>query len=192
MRIQFFNDSYVQYAWASYLQVTYCLGVVSFGTFCYLLGSSKHHIYPDMHFMCILSEMQLNIVQVFVLLGGHPFRLCNSVAGRICSKCCGMMGWLKWLAGPDAIPKLYCLFFLTVAPLRWIYYRIKKWHYYFLVSISYLCVVTVNDMLISTTIYCSAYFFQYKEELLGVALLTFPIESCMGYVYCNLWREYGG
>nr|XP_024399926.1 uncharacterized membrane protein C776.05-like isoform X2 [Physcomitrium patens] len=50
----------------------YCLGVVSFGTFCFLLGSR-----------------------------------------------------------PDAIPKLYCLFFITVAPLRWIYYRMKKWHYYF-------------------------------------------------------------
>ncbi|CAM6086487.1 unnamed protein product [Calypogeia fissa] len=54
-------------------KVTYCLGVVSFGTFCYLLGSR-----------------------------------------------------------PQDIPYLYCLFFITVAPLRWIYYRIKKWHYYLL------------------------------------------------------------
>lgn len=54
-------------------KVTYCIGVVSFGTFCYLLGSK-----------------------------------------------------------PADIPKLYCLFFITVAPLRWIYYRIKKWHYYLL------------------------------------------------------------
>ncbi|KAJ7528730.1 hypothetical protein O6H91_15G016200 [Diphasiastrum complanatum] len=31
---------------------------------------------------------------------------------------------------PQDIPYLYCLFFIMVAPLRWIYYRIKKWHYY--------------------------------------------------------------
>lgn len=54
-------------------KVTYCLGVVSFGTFCYLLGSR-----------------------------------------------------------PQDIPYLYCVFFIFVAPLRWIYYRIKKWHYYLL------------------------------------------------------------
>ncbi|BFI25872.1 hypothetical protein MPTK2_1g25170 [Marchantia polymorpha subsp. ruderalis] len=54
-------------------KVTYSLGVVSFGTFCFLLGSR-----------------------------------------------------------PQDIPYLYCLFFITVAPLRWIYYRIKKWHYYLL------------------------------------------------------------
>lgn len=54
-------------------KVTYFIGVFSFGTFCYLLGSR-----------------------------------------------------------PADIPKLYCLFFLTVAPLRWIYYRVKKWHYYLL------------------------------------------------------------
>ncbi|MCO5579509.1 hypothetical protein L7F22_033364 [Adiantum nelumboides] len=54
-------------------QVTYCLGVLSFGLFCYLLGSS-----------------------------------------------------------PCDIPRLYCLFFIFVVPLRWIYYRVKKWHYYLL------------------------------------------------------------
>ncbi|XP_002977825.2 uncharacterized membrane protein C776.05 [Selaginella moellendorffii] len=31
---------------------------------------------------------------------------------------------------PQDIPYLYCTFFITVAPLRWIYYRIRKWHYY--------------------------------------------------------------
>ncbi|KAJ7524080.1 hypothetical protein O6H91_18G076800 [Diphasiastrum complanatum] len=33
---------------------------------------------------------------------------------------------------PQDIPKLYCLFFLTIAPLRWVHYRIRKWHYYLL------------------------------------------------------------
>lgn len=31
--------------------------------------------------------------------------------------------------------KLYCLFFIMVVFLRWIYYCIKKWYYYFLVMV---------------------------------------------------------
>lgn len=54
-------------------KIMYSLGVLSFGTFCFLLGSR-----------------------------------------------------------PQDIPSLYCLFFVVVAPLRWIYYRFKKWHYYLL------------------------------------------------------------
>ncbi|KAH7294495.1 hypothetical protein KP509_27G003300 [Ceratopteris richardii] len=54
-------------------KITYLLGVLGFGTFCFLLGSR-----------------------------------------------------------PQDIPFLYCLFFIVVAPLRWIYYRFKKWHYYLL------------------------------------------------------------
>lgn len=54
-------------------KIMYSLGVLSFGTFCFLLGSRPHDI-----------------------------------------------------------PSLYCLFFIIVAPLRWIYYRFKKWHYYLL------------------------------------------------------------
>eukprot|EP00897_Mesotaenium_endlicherianum_P005300 jgi/Mesen1/4799/ME000243S03976 len=54
-------------------KVTYCVGVVTFGIFCYLLGSR-----------------------------------------------------------PQDIPYLYCAFFLSATPLRWIYYRSKKWHYFLL------------------------------------------------------------
>lgn len=54
-------------------KVTYCIGVVAFGLFCYLLGSR-----------------------------------------------------------PQDIPYVYCAFFLIAAPLRWIYYRSKKWHYFLL------------------------------------------------------------
>lgn len=54
-------------------KIMYSLGVLSFGTFCFLLGSR-----------------------------------------------------------PQDIPQLYCLFLLVMAPLRWIYYRFKKWHYYLL------------------------------------------------------------
>eukprot|EP00250_Pteridium_aquilinum_P019497 c24454_g1_i5 orf=641-1804(-) len=54
-------------------QIMYSCGVLSFGTFCFLLGSR-----------------------------------------------------------PQDIPSLYCLFFIVIAPLRWIYYRSKKWHYYLL------------------------------------------------------------
>ena len=38
--------------------------------------------------------------------------------------------------GPQDIHYVYCLFFVTFVPLRWIYYRFKKWHYYLLVSSS--------------------------------------------------------
>ncbi|XP_057433826.1 glycerophosphocholine acyltransferase 1-like [Lotus japonicus] len=35
-------------------------------------------------------------------------------------------------ARPQDIPFVYCLFYVTFVPLRWIYYRFKKWHYYLL------------------------------------------------------------
>ncbi|XXG42456.1 hypothetical protein AAC387_Pa01g2734 [Persea americana] len=35
-------------------------------------------------------------------------------------------------ARPQDIPCVYCLFYVTFVPLRWIYYRFKKWHYYLL------------------------------------------------------------
>jgi hypothetical protein len=37
-------------------------------------------------------------------------------------------------AGPQDVPYVYCLFYVIFVPLRWIYYRYKKWHYYLLVS----------------------------------------------------------
>ncbi|KAH9297865.1 hypothetical protein KI387_029547, partial [Taxus chinensis] len=54
-------------------KVTHFLGVLGFGTFCFLLGSR-----------------------------------------------------------PQDIPYLYCCFFFVMAPIRWIYYKFKKWHYYLL------------------------------------------------------------
>ncbi|KAI3991884.1 hypothetical protein MKX01_012829 [Papaver californicum] len=33
---------------------------------------------------------------------------------------------------PQDIPYVYCFFYFTLVPLRWIYYRFKKWHYYLL------------------------------------------------------------
>lgn len=108
------------------MQVTYCLGVVSFGFFCYLLGSSKcpskvrgsYNCGPCFVFRSILSrEGRVNsgLYRLLVLIGKPYACFC---------------------AGPQDIPYLYCFFFITVAPLRWIYYRIKKWHYYLLVSFS--------------------------------------------------------
>ncbi|KAK8970648.1 hypothetical protein KSP40_PGU009703 [Platanthera guangdongensis] len=35
-------------------------------------------------------------------------------------------------ARPQDVPYVYCLFYITFVPLRWIYYRYKKWHYYLL------------------------------------------------------------
>ncbi|KAJ4953938.1 hypothetical protein NE237_030770 [Protea cynaroides] len=54
-------------------KVTYLVGVLGFGAFCFLLGSR-----------------------------------------------------------PQDIPYIYCLFYVIFVPLRWIYYRSKKWHYYLL------------------------------------------------------------
>lgn len=44
--------------------------------------------------------------------------------------------WLFFWSGPQDIPYVYCLFYVTFVPLRWIYYRFKKWHYYLLVSVA--------------------------------------------------------
>ncbi|KAL9314641.1 hypothetical protein ACSQ67_020093 [Phaseolus vulgaris] len=35
-------------------------------------------------------------------------------------------------ARPEAVPLVYCVFYVVFVPLRWIYYRFKKWHYYLL------------------------------------------------------------
>ncbi|KAJ1439890.1 hypothetical protein SESBI_02112 [Sesbania bispinosa] len=35
-------------------------------------------------------------------------------------------------ARPQDIPLVYCVFYVVFVPLRWIYYRFKKWHYYLL------------------------------------------------------------
>ncbi|CAN1185844.1 Glycerophosphocholine acyltransferase 1 [Linum perenne] len=35
-------------------------------------------------------------------------------------------------ARPQDIPYVYCFFYVIFVPLRWIYYRFKKWHYYLL------------------------------------------------------------
>lgn len=35
-------------------------------------------------------------------------------------------------ARPQDVPYVYCLFYVIFVPLRWIYYRFKKWHYYLL------------------------------------------------------------
>ncbi|KAH1209435.1 putative membrane protein [Glycine soja] len=43
-------------------------------------------------------------------------------------------GWFCFIFGarPQAVPLVYCLFYVVFVPLRWIYYRFKKWHYYLL------------------------------------------------------------
>lgn len=69
-------------------KIMYSLGVLSFGTFCFFLGSR-----------------------------------------------------------PQDIPSLYCLFFICVAPLRWIYYRFKKWHYFLLDFCYYANVIFITMLL---------------------------------------------
>ncbi|XP_021750092.1 uncharacterized membrane protein C776.05-like [Chenopodium quinoa] len=49
---------------------------------------------------------------------------------------CGVLGFggFCFLLGarPQDVPIVYCLFYVIFVPLRWIYYRYKKWHYYLL------------------------------------------------------------
>ncbi|GAB2267747.1 glycerophosphocholine acyltransferase, variant 2 [Dionaea muscipula] len=55
---------------------------------------------------------------------------------------CGVLGFggFCFLLGarPQDVPYVYCLFYVTFVPLRWIYYRYKKWHYYLLASFVFL------------------------------------------------------
>ncbi|KAH9780440.1 glycerophosphocholine acyltransferase 1 [Citrus sinensis] len=50
--------------------------------------------------------------------------------------CCFLLG-----ARPQDIHYVYCLFFVTFVPLRWIYYRFKKWHYYLLGPLAWAIIV---------------------------------------------------
>ncbi|KMS96096.1 hypothetical protein BVRB_002080 [Beta vulgaris subsp. vulgaris] len=49
---------------------------------------------------------------------------------------CGVLGFggFCFLLGarPQDVPYVYCLFYVIFVPLRWIYYKYKKWHYYLL------------------------------------------------------------
>ncbi|XP_038880613.1 glycerophosphocholine acyltransferase 1 isoform X2 [Benincasa hispida] len=51
-------------------------------------------------------------------------------------------------ARPQDIPYVYCLFYVTFVPLRWIYYRFKKWHYYLLDFCYYANTIFIVDLLL--------------------------------------------
>ncbi|KDO43952.1 hypothetical protein CISIN_1g016770mg [Citrus sinensis] len=44
-------------------------------------------------------------------------------------------------ARPHDIHYVYCLFYIIFVPLRWIYYRFKKWHYYLLGPLAWALIV---------------------------------------------------
>ncbi|XP_024932675.1 glycerophosphocholine acyltransferase 1 isoform X2 [Ziziphus jujuba] len=44
-------------------------------------------------------------------------------------------------ARPQDIRYVYCLFYVIFVPLRWIYYRYKKWHYYLLGPLAWALIV---------------------------------------------------
>lgn len=56
---------------------------------------------------------------------------------------CFLMG-----ARPQDIPYVYCFFYVTFVPLRWIYYRFKKWHYYLLEFCYYANTIFLIDLLL--------------------------------------------
>ncbi|OWM77281.1 hypothetical protein CDL15_Pgr028918 [Punica granatum] len=51
-------------------------------------------------------------------------------------------------ARPQDIPYVYCFFYVTFVPLRWIYYRFKKWHYYLLDFCYYANTIFLVDLLL--------------------------------------------
>ncbi|KAG7023683.1 hypothetical protein SDJN02_14709 [Cucurbita argyrosperma subsp. argyrosperma] len=51
-------------------------------------------------------------------------------------------------ARPQDIPYVYCFFYVTFVPLRWIYYRFKKWHYYLLDFCYYANTIFIVDLLL--------------------------------------------
>ncbi|KAK4853790.1 hypothetical protein QYF36_014674 [Acer negundo] len=51
-------------------------------------------------------------------------------------------------ARPQDIPYVYCLFYFIFVPLRWIYYRFKKWHYYLLDFCYYANTIFLVDLLL--------------------------------------------
>jgi hypothetical protein len=48
---------------------------------------------------------------------------------------CVLIFFIFSITGPQDTRYVYCLFYFIFVPLRWIYYRYKKWHYYLLVSV---------------------------------------------------------
>ncbi|GMY36367.1 glycerophosphocholine acyltransferase 1 [Fagus crenata] len=51
-------------------------------------------------------------------------------------------------ARPQDISYVYCVFYVTFVPLRWIYYRYKKWHYYLLDFCYYANTIFLVDLLL--------------------------------------------
>lgn len=51
-------------------------------------------------------------------------------------------------ARPQDIPYVYCLFYVIFVPLRWIYYRFMKWHYYLLDFCYYANTIFLVDLLL--------------------------------------------
>ncbi|GAV72972.1 DUF2838 domain-containing protein [Cephalotus follicularis] len=51
-------------------------------------------------------------------------------------------------ARPQDVPYVYCLFYVVFVPLRWIYYRFKKWHYYLLDFCYYANTIFLVDLLL--------------------------------------------
>ena len=110
------------------VQVTHLLGVLGFGGFCFLFGASKFILIEQCSGFCFsFSLLRRFNASLLVFIFYHPL-----------------------LPGPEAVPLVYCVFYVVFVPLRWIYYRFKKWHYYLLVNddISYsLCNHETSEVL---------------------------------------------
>jgi len=69
--------------------------------------------------------------------------------------------------GPQDVPLVYCLFYFVFVPLRWIYYRFKKWHYYLLViNISQILILKFNNFAFVRPLLASGgIYFLFSDDL---------------------------
>ncbi|KAG2407483.1 uncharacterized protein HKW66_Vig0023050 [Vigna angularis] len=95
----------------------------------------------------IVGSLTLCIVNIEqpALIVGHS-HVCVQVTHLV-----GVLGFggFCFLLGarPQDIPYVYCVFYVIFVPLRWIYYRFKKWHYYLLDFCYYANTIFLVDLL---------------------------------------------
>ncbi|CAL9194453.1 unnamed protein product, partial [Musa hybrid cultivar] len=81
-------------------------------------------------------------------------------------------------ARPQDVPYVYCFFYVTFVPLRWIYYRYKKWHYYLLVRTHSVILETLVNLpfftMTNVVVLSENDFCYYANTFFLVMLLFFP------------------
>ena len=100
-----------------------------------------------------------------------------------------MLYALFLFAGPQDIPYVYCLFYVIFVPLRWIYYRYKKWHYYLLVSLTFLCSRNASSIRNVLELNSVARARGQEIESLHTRVAEAEVSREVADVYLGSWRE---